>query len=97
MNKYFESDHIFSAYDIQKWKPDPALYLNAAKQFFCKPSECIVIEDSIHGLKAAEAAGMKSFGLSYPLKPLPENIHGAEVFESMLMIKERLNQIGVLY
>ena len=96
LNKYFESDHIFSAYDIQKWKPDPALYLNAAKQFYCEPSECIVIEDSIHGLKAAEAAGMKSFGLSYPMKPLPENIHGAEVFDSMHMIKERLNQIGVL-
>lgn len=41
-----------------KAKPDPALFLHAAKQLNVDPSECVVFEDSIHGFNAAKAAGM---------------------------------------
>ncbi|MEE9374061.1 MAG: HAD family hydrolase [Saprospiraceae bacterium] len=96
LSKYFHDDHIFSAYDLQKWKPDPALYLNAAKVCKVHPSECIVIEDSIHGLHAAESAGMKCLGISYPIKPLPQNIGAAEVFPTMDYICNRLQELETM-
>ncbi len=55
-------DGLFSAYDIQKWKPDPALFLHAAKSMNVAPERCVVVEDSVHGIDAAVAAGMQVFG-----------------------------------
>ncbi|MFD0989940.1 HAD family hydrolase [Mariniflexile jejuense] len=60
---YFENK-IFSCYTIQKWKPDPAVFLWAAKTMGFKPSECLVIEDSISGVKAAKAGGFDVFGFT---------------------------------
>ena len=40
-------------------KPDPAIFLYAAKELGIDPSECVVIEDSENGLTAAKRAGMK--------------------------------------
>lgn len=58
---YFENN-IFSCYTINKWKPDPAVFLWAAKTMGFKPEECLVIEDSISGVKAALAGGFDVFG-----------------------------------
>lgn len=44
---------------VKKGKPDPEIYLKTAETFSVKPCECVVFEDSIIGLKAAKAAGMK--------------------------------------
>jgi HAD superfamily hydrolase (TIGR01509 family) len=54
---YFKQQ-IFSAYDVQAWKPDPRLFLHAAMQMSALASECIVIEDSLVGIEAAMKAGM---------------------------------------
>lgn len=57
--KYFPDNHIFTAEQVEHGKPEPDLFLFAAKQMGgAKPSECLVIEDSLPGLKAAIAAGM---------------------------------------
>jgi beta-phosphoglucomutase-like phosphatase (HAD superfamily) len=45
--------------DVAKLKPDPLIYLTACEKLRVQPSECIVIEDSTVGLKAATAAGMR--------------------------------------
>jgi len=58
-----ESDTIFSAYDIKKWKPDPALFLHACERMGAKPDRCIVFEDSESGIEAACRAGMRSVGV----------------------------------
>lgn len=55
---------MFSAYEIGKWKPDPGLFLHAAEQMGHEPSDCIVVEDSTAGVKAAVAAGMRVIGLA---------------------------------
>jgi HAD superfamily hydrolase (TIGR01509 family) len=47
------SDHV------EQVKPDPALYLEAAKCLGVKPEECIAFEDSANGALAAKRAGMK--------------------------------------
>jgi UDP-N-acetylmuramate dehydrogenase len=54
---------IFSCYDIKIWKPNPAIFLHAAKEMGFTPSECVVIEDSSSGVKAAKAGGFDVYGL----------------------------------
>jgi len=60
---YFEGN-IFSCYTIQKWKPDPSVFLWAARTMGFKPYECIVIEDSILGVQAAKNGGFDVFGFT---------------------------------
>ncbi len=58
---FFEGN-IFSCYAIQKWKPEPDIFLWAAKTMGFKPSECLVIEDSVSGVMAAKTGGFDVFG-----------------------------------
>ncbi|KAL7435181.1 hypothetical protein ACHAXH_007410 [Discostella pseudostelligera] len=45
--------------DVSKLKPDPLIYTTAAERLNIDPSRCVVVEDSIVGLKAAKGAGMR--------------------------------------
>lgn len=45
---------------LPKGKPDPAIFLRCAAVAGVAPAECLVIEDSIHGIEAAQRAGMRS-------------------------------------
>ena len=54
---YFNGN-LFSSYEIGSWKPDPGIFLHAAKMMGFKPDECVVVEDSPVGIEAAKAAGM---------------------------------------
>ena len=51
-------DLKLSLKDIARKKPDPEIYLKAAKILQAVPGECIVIEDSVDGIMAAKNAGM---------------------------------------
>jgi HAD superfamily hydrolase (TIGR01509 family) len=57
----FEPD-IFSATMVARGKPEPDLFLYAAQTMGVHPSCCLVVEDSIAGVKAAVAAGMVVIG-----------------------------------
>ncbi len=54
---------------VKNKKPDPEIYLTACNMLGLQKTECIVIEDSITGLQAATAAGMRSIGLSTTFPP----------------------------
>ena len=56
-------DAILTSEDFEFSKPHPDCYLKGAARFGAEPSECIVFEDSVNGLKAGRAAGMKVVGL----------------------------------
>lgn len=43
---------------VRNSKPDPEIFLTAAKRLGAKPEQCLVIEDSHNGIRAARAAGM---------------------------------------
>ncbi|SHE73286.1 haloacid dehalogenase superfamily, subfamily IA, variant 3 with third motif having DD or ED/haloacid dehalogenase superfamily, subfamily IA, variant 1 with third motif having Dx(3-4)D or Dx(3-4)E [Mariniphaga anaerophila] len=60
----FFSGRIFSSYDIGSWKPDPEIFLYAAREMGFKPHECVVIEDSIAGVKAAKNGGFNVFAFA---------------------------------
>ena len=51
---------VFSAEQVARPKPYPDVYLFAAQQLGVEPSRCLVVEDSVAGLNAARAAGMKT-------------------------------------
>ena len=54
---------IVSAYEVGVWKPDPALFLHAARLLGTAPQRCAVVEDSDYGIAAGVAAGMQVFAL----------------------------------
>ena len=55
--------HVFSADMVARGKPHPDIFLFAAGRLGVSPQECLVIEDSAGGVKAAVAAGMTAVGL----------------------------------
>ncbi len=59
----FFQGRIFSAYEVGAWKPDPQLYLHAARAMGAVPARCAVVEDSLPGVLGAVAAGMEVFAL----------------------------------
>ena len=50
--------------DVSKGKPDPEVFLKAAKILSIPPEDCVVFEDSPHGIEAAIRAGMKTVALT---------------------------------
>ena len=53
-------DAISDGTNISKSKPDPEVFLKAAKFMGLKPEECLVVEDATAGVDAARAGGMKA-------------------------------------
>lgn len=53
---------LFSAEEVAHGKPAPDLFLHAAARMGHEPHSCLVIEDSVPGVQAAVAAGMKVIG-----------------------------------
>jgi HAD superfamily hydrolase (TIGR01509 family) len=58
---YFQA--LTSGHEVPKSKPDPAIFLLAAKKIDATPQHCLVLEDAIHGMNAAKSAGMFCLGL----------------------------------
>ena len=52
--------HIVSGEDFPKSKPDPSIFIHAASLSVAPKEECIIIEDSTNGIKAAKGAGMQT-------------------------------------
>jgi HAD superfamily hydrolase (TIGR01509 family) len=55
---------VFSGQMMPQPKPAPDLYLHAANAMQVAPADCVVVEDSPTGARAALAAGMRCFGLA---------------------------------
>ncbi len=58
---YFDS--IVDGNNVTKAKPDPEVFLIAAKNLKRNPKDCIVFEDAVAGIEAANSAGMISIGI----------------------------------
>jgi beta-phosphoglucomutase family hydrolase len=59
-------DSVIGAEDITRSKPDPEIFLKAAKELQAEPRECLVVEDSKLGVEAAKRAHMKCLGYRNP-------------------------------
>jgi HAD superfamily hydrolase (TIGR01509 family) len=75
---------IFSGYEVASNKPAPDLFLHAAARMGAEPARCAVVEDTLYGLMAARAAGMRAFGYAGGLSP-PDRLEGEAtvVFDDM--------------
>lgn len=73
--------HVYSGDDVAHGKPAPDLFLLSAQRLEVEPGRCVVIEDSINGVKAGIAAGMTVWGFVGGPHCLPDQ-------------RERLRQVG---
>jgi beta-phosphoglucomutase len=87
IRKAFE--HITSAEDVIHGKPNPEGFLHALAALneqgasrFMIPSECLVIEDSLPGIRGAHAAGMKVLAVANTNRP--EELQEADAVTSSL-------------
>jgi HAD superfamily hydrolase (TIGR01509 family) len=70
----FAGDRIFSATMVDRGKPAPDLFLHAAERCGYAPAACVVVEDSVPGVTAGLAAGMRTFGYDGG-----DRVHGARL------------------
>ena len=87
LGSYFENRSVYSAHDLQAWKPDPTMFLHAAEMEGVKPEECLVVEDSEAGIEAGIEAGMRvvfydAHGRGTDCEP----IHLVSNFENILQL-----------
>ncbi len=81
---YFEV--IVTGEEVSIGKPAPDIFLMAAKKLDLTPSECLVIEDAINGIKAAKNAGMKCIAIT--------TTHSAEMLQEADLIIETYEAVN---
>ena len=73
-------DFVASREDVENAKPDPEIYLFVANRLAMPALDCLVIEDSPSGVKAALAAGMACIAVSTPFKR--QSLHNAGLLDA---------------
>ena len=84
--------YIFSSYAVGSWKPEPDLFLYAAARMDVRPSACAVIEDSILGVRAGVAEGIKVFGYCTPSEATTFRGWGSHPYHVMSELPALLRQ-----
>jgi beta-phosphoglucomutase len=69
IQKYFKA--VVSGHEVTLPKPHPDIYLKVADMLGIPPQSCVVFEDSLTGIEAARAAGMRVVGLTTTFATLP--------------------------
>ena len=84
IGKYF--DTIISGFDIPG-KPDPGVFLKAARLLNVEPERCVVIEDAVAGVEGAKRAGMKCIAVT--TTNTPDALSEADlIFDSLEELKQ---------
>jgi len=80
---------VLSAEEEERGKPDPAVYLSAARELGVSPERCLAVEDSINGVRSAKAAGMVC--VAVPVSGVTDGFEGADlVLGSIAEFDERI-------
>jgi HAD superfamily hydrolase (TIGR01509 family) len=85
---------VFSFEDVPRPKPAPDIYLAAARSCGAAPAECVVVEDSLLGVRAGTAAGCRVLGLTSETDASVLAAAGAAPFASMAALPELLGLPG---
>jgi HAD superfamily hydrolase (TIGR01509 family) len=94
LDRFFDGN-LFSASMVARGKPAPDLFLYAARTMGVEPEQCLVIEDSVPGVEAAVAAGMRVLGFvggGHADAALESRLEsaGARVFSEMIELEALL-------
>ena len=79
-------DLVLTREDVLKPKPDPEIYLLAAKRFGLPPEELLVVEDSANGVRSAVAAGTNVIAFATPFTA--KSLHETKVVEHDRILHE---------
>ena len=82
--------HLYSGQALGRPKPAPDLYLHAAVRLGVPAADCVVIEDSAAGARAARLAGMRCYGYA------PKGVHPALVAEGAVLFGNMGDLPGIL-
>lgn len=82
-------DIVLDGESIRKGKPNPEIYIKVIGRLGLSPSECVVFEDSIPGIKAARAAGAIVIGVA--------TTHKAETLKNVNAIIHDFTEVDVGY
>ncbi|MEO0416318.1 MAG: HAD family hydrolase [Verrucomicrobiota bacterium] len=89
---YFQA--IRTRDDVEKIKPAPDLFLSAAEALGASPAECLVFEDSVNGLKAAQAAGIPCIAVPNLITRELDFTGAAKVLKSLVIAGEELLMVN---
>jgi HAD superfamily hydrolase (TIGR01509 family) len=94
LDRLIPGDAVFSAYSVPRGKPDPDLFLYAARQMGAEPAACVVVEDTASGVRAAVAARMRVLGYAADSDEPALRDAGAQVFYSLDELPDLLGLEG---
>ncbi len=84
-------DSVTTGCEVSRGKPDPEIYLLAAKRLRVDPAHCLAFEDSNNGSRAAVAAGMQTFQIPDLVQPDPATrVLGHRVLPSLTAVLQEL-------
>lgn len=69
--------------DAPRIKPAPDLYLEAARRLGLAPADCLVVEDSLNGIKSATAAGMPAWAVPNRVTAILDFSAAARILDSL--------------
>lgn len=94
LRELFVEERIFSATMVPRPKPAPDLFVHAARTCGWAPDDCVVVEDTVLGVRGARAAGMRVIGYVAPDRPEDEAVAlaaaGAELVRSLDEVPARV-------
>jgi HAD superfamily hydrolase (TIGR01509 family) len=81
--KYFRA--TVSSEEVERGKPEPDVYLEAARRLGVEPKSCAAVEDSRNGIRSARAAGMRVVAIPNPHYPPSDEelVHADVVLHSL--------------
>lgn len=87
-------DFVASRDDVNLGKPDPEIYALVARELRTIPTECLVIEDSVAGVRAALAAGMHCIAVGTPFTK--DALHQSGVLDSRWIVDNPADILAVV-
>jgi beta-phosphoglucomutase family hydrolase len=86
---------VVSGEETQRGKPEPDIFLEAARRLGCAPHQCAVIEDSTHGVQAGRRAGMFVYGIHNPNSGEQDLSQAHLQVHHLKTVKEHLSSISL--
>ena len=81
-----ELDVVLTREDVKQPKPDPEIYLSACRLLEVSLAECLAIEDSVNGARAALAAGIETIAVATPFTR--ESLRATDLLPCRCLVEE---------